>query len=205
MRSAIFLILLLSVFIGCEERRTMNRAQAVSNAAHLQLRDDLKWGEPIEVLAPVEIDANKQAWWQVRYHPGQNGQTRILLVDANSGWARLPPPDYRVRLPPAPKPSATAPVTMREGSSILIIVPFIDAGESALARTTREVERLNILASETGLLPRFGVRKHRDGRHSLIYGWDNERGIEKDERITQWLNLRTPYRNAVWENLAATP
>jgi hypothetical protein len=163
------------------------------------------WGEATEVLSPLEADAQNRFWWQIRYHPGKDGLPRIILVDAKTGWARLPPPDYRIRLPPPPKVSSNEPLQVSEGSYILVILPNIDANEERQREANREVMRLNALATNTGMSPLFSLRAARDGRSSLIYGWRNDGGIKQDKRIVEWLTLRTPYRDPVWENLAPTP
>ena len=54
-------------------------------------------------------------------------------------------------------------------------------------------------------MPLFSVREQRDQMVSLIYGWQNERGIAHEERIVEWLTARTPYRDVVWEDLAPKP
>ena len=207
MRLLMVILVAVSLFLitGCEERPPISRAQVVSNAAHLQLRDEIKWGEAIEVLQPGPMDANNKLWWQLRYHPGADGLNRIIIVDANSGWARLPPPDYQVRLPPPTKTSGENPENIYRGTYIVVILPGADPGDKSQMELEREVRRLNALANNTGLPPLFSLRPTRDGRQSLIYGWSNNQGIERHDRVITWLTVRTPYRDPQWENLAATP
>ncbi len=202
---SLIIALVLALLVGCEDRVFITRAQVVSNAGHLQIRDDFKWGEPIEVLDPSEPDANNKFWWQLRYHPGKDGVPRIIIVDSETGWARLPPPGYRPRMAAPPKVSSSQPLSIDEGSFILVILPDVDADQERQKEIAKEAARLNDLASNTGLTPMFSIRPTRDGRSSLIYGWHNNTGIKQSERIVEWLTVRTPYRDPVWINLASTP
>lgn len=200
-----FLLLMVGVMLfiaGCEDRPPISRAQVVSNAYNLQLRDGLAWGDAMETLPPVSADEHGRKWWQLRYRPGPAGEVRIMLVDAQTGWARQPPAGYVPRLTPPPKTNGDQPLTISEGSHILAIIPakVLDADQRRVL--DQETRRLNALAINTGLMPLFSVREQRDQMVSLIYGWQNERGIAHEERIVEWLTARTPYRDVVWEDLA---
>lgn len=197
-----FLALLIG---GCEDRPPITRAQVVSNAYNLQLRDGLNWGDAVETLAPVTADEHGKLWWQVRYRPAADGSARILLVDAESGWVRRPPAGYVPRLPPPPKISADQALSVAEGSFVVVVTPAKALDPEGRRALDQEVLRLNALATNTGLSPLFSVREQRDQQVSVIYGWQNERGIARNERVVEWLTARTPYRDVVWEDLAPRP
>ena len=186
---------------GCEDRPPISRAQVVSNAYNLQLRDGLIWGDAMETLPPVSADDQGKKWWQIRYRPGPAGEVRIMLVDGQSGWARQPPTSYVPRLTPPPKVNGDQPLTVSEGTHIISIIPpkVLDTEQRRVL--DQEMRRLNALATNTGLMPLFSVREQREQLVSLIYGWQNERGIAREERIVEWLTARTPYRGVVWEDL----
>ncbi len=190
---------------GCEDRAPITRAQVVSNAYNLQLRDGLTWGDAIETQAPVSADDRGRRWWQIRYRPGPDGEVRIMIVDAESGWARQPPAGYVPRLSPAPKATGDQPLTVSEGTNVLVVAPAKVVNVEQRLALDHEVRRLNALATNTGLMPLFSVREQRDQQVSLIYGWQHERGIAHEPRVVEWLTLRTPYRDAVWEDLAPRP
>ena len=84
--------------VGCREgRQPLNHGEVVAIANHYQIHEGVAWGEPSEVLDPVSPDEQGHSWWQVRYPDGPAGETRIILVDALSGWSRVPWPGYAVR------------------------------------------------------------------------------------------------------------
>jgi hypothetical protein len=204
--SLVPLAVLLLMSTGCEDRPPLSRAQAVSNAYNLQLRDGLNWGDAIETVAPGPADDRGKRWWQMRYRPGADGEVRIMLVDAESGWARRPPAGYVPRLPPAPKITGEQALTVAEGSHILVVAKPRPVADPDQRRTLdQEVLRLNALATNTGLTPLFSLREGRDQQVSIVYGWKNDRGIERQERVVEWLTARTPYRDVVWEDLLPKP
>lgn len=206
MRRLLVVPALLLALSGCEDRPPISRAQVVSNAYNLQLRDGLNWGDAIETLVPASPDDRGHRWWQVRYRPGNDGAVRILLVDAESGWVRYPPAGYVPRLPPPPKISSDQALTVAEGSHILVVTPWRPVNSPEERRTLdQEVLRLNALATNTGLNPLFSLREGRDQQVSIVYGWKNDRGIERQERVVEWMTARTPYRDVVWEDLAPKP
>lgn len=86
------LCVLLVLAAGCEPRRDIDRIQAVNLADHLQLREGLEWGAPVGHDAPTEASADGRRWWRIRYAAAPDGTPRFILVDAGSGWARLPRP-----------------------------------------------------------------------------------------------------------------
>ena len=76
--SLVPLAALLLLFAGCEDRPSLSRAQAVSNAYNLQLRDGLHWGDAIETVVPGPADDRGKSWWQMRYRPGPDGEVRMI-------------------------------------------------------------------------------------------------------------------------------
>jgi hypothetical protein len=194
-----FAILLL---VGCETRQPLARAQVAGIADNFQRREGLAWGDPTEVLAPGGVDARGRSWWQVRYADGKDGAARVILVDDATAWARAPWAGYALRSGVRPPPGAAHPVAVAEGPLVLVVAPAAPADDARVAESEREVARLNGLAGETGLAPLFGLRRTRDGKLALVYGWQATHGIARDERIAEWLTLRTPYRDATWESFA---
>ncbi len=205
MRRILLAGVVLVLVAGCEDRTPITRAQVVSNAYNLQLRDGLIWGDAVEALPPAEADERGRRWWQIRYRPGPDGTTRFMLVDGESGWARQPPAGYVPRQAPPAKISGEQPLAVVDGSNVLIVVPgkVLDAAQRRAL--DQEVLRLNALATNTGLMPLFSVREQRDQQVAVIYGWQNDHGIAREPRVIEWLTVRTPYRDAQWEELVPRP
>jgi hypothetical protein len=190
---------------GCEEREPVTRAQVVSHAYNLQVRDGVNWGEPVETLPPATVDADGRRWWQLRYHPGKDGRSRVVLVDADSGWARYAPQDYVPRQAPPPKASGEQPLAVPEGSLVLVVTPAATVDDAGRRALEQEVRRLNALATNTGLPALFSLRERRDQQVSVIYGWQGDHGIAREERVVDWITARTPYRDLQWEDQAPRP
>lgn len=205
MRRMLLVPALLLVLPGCEDRPPISRAQVVSNAYNLQLRDGLTWGDAVETLPPGTVDDRGHRWWQVRYRPGNDGAVRIILVDADSGWARHVPAGYVPRLPQPAKTTGDQPLTIAEGTWIVVVAPAKAVDAEQRRALEQEVLRLNALGTNTGLMPLFSLREQRDQQVSLVYGWQHDRGIAREPRVVDWLTARTPYREVVWENLAPNP
>jgi hypothetical protein len=193
------------ILAGCEDRPPISRAQVVSNAYNLQLRDGLTWGDAVETLPPGAPDDRGHRWWQVRYRPGNEGAVRIILVDAESGWARHVPEGYVPRLPQPPKITGDRPLSIAEGTWIVVVTPARAVDAEQRRALEQEALRLNALGTNTGLVPLFSLREQRDQQVSLVYGWQHDRGIAREPRVVDWLTARTPYRDMVWENLAPAP
>lgn len=198
----IALALAIFALVGCETRIPLARAQVVGIADNFQRREALNWGDPTEVLAPGDVDAQGRSWWQVRYADGKDSAARVILVDDATSWARAPWPGYVLRSGAKPPPGAAHPVSVVEGPMVLVVVPAATVEDARGAELEREIARLNGLAGETGLAPLFGLRRTRDGKVAVIYGWQTTHGIARDDRVVEWLTLRTPYRNAAWESFA---
>ncbi len=187
---------------GCEERVPLNQSIAVSIADHYQRYQNVNWGDPTEVLPPGEPDADGRRWWQMRYRTGEDGARRMILVDHDSGWARYPAMDYIERVPPRARPDAANPLQVAEGSWILRLTRPKILDQQGRVAMEREVIRLNTLAGRTGLVPIFSLRQHADGSSTVIYGWQADRGIARDEQVLDWVKRRTVYgEDAAWEDL----
>ncbi len=200
MRAALLLMLVCLCSVGCDPRPPITRTQVGVIAGNLQLREGLSWGDPRDVQPPVEFAGHR--WWQVTY-----AQDRIILVDADSGWARLPMPGYPIRRAATPAVStSTAPEMVADGSWLLVLEPSLRREPAQEGALEREAARLNALAAQTGLYPLFSVRLDRQGQSALVYGWQGDRGIAQDPRVDAWLKLRTDHKLARWTDLlAGTP
>lgn len=199
-RAALALAIL--ALVACETRPPLARGQVVGIADSFQRREGVNWGDPLEVLSPAGVDANGRSWWQVRYPDGKDGTARVVLVDDASAWARAPWPGYALRSGVRPPPGIAHPVVVTEGPLVLMVVAAAVVDELRSAELEREVARLNGLAGETGLAPLFGLRRTPDGKVAVTYGWQARHGIARDERVVEWLTLRTPYRGVTWESFA---
>ncbi|HYE05448.1 MAG TPA: hypothetical protein VEL07_07940 [Planctomycetota bacterium] len=186
------------VVVACEPRRPLARAEVVGKADSLQRAIGADWGAPIAVLPPDGADADGRRWWQVTYAPGASGADRVVLVDHDTGWARLPPAGWRIRPAAGAGGAAAAPDALQPGADLLIVATARDRGAEELAR---EVERLNALARNTGLAPRFSLRDAR-GETQIVYGWSGDAGMRRDDAVRDWLRMRTPYADAYWVELA---
>jgi hypothetical protein len=197
--SALAVLLLMST--ACEQRAPLGQGEVAGIADHLQLREHLNWGDPIEVLPPARSDADGHLWWQARYANGPDGSSRIIIVDDESGWSRLPPPGYVARSKPLGKPSAAVPVVAAEGPFVLLLTPSQEEDDQGRLVLEREVVRLNALAGSNGLIPLFSLRHGHDNQVSIVYGWQGDQGIAKDPRVVEWIALRTPYHDTHWVDL----
>jgi hypothetical protein len=203
-RPIALLALVLAVLASCESRPPLARAQVAAIADNTQREFGLNWGDPDEVLPP-ETGVDGHRWWQVRYRTGADGALRLILVDHDSGWGRLPPEGYAPRITPArPAPSASAAATapaLAEGSWLLVLEPHAQVDGARAGELAREAMRLNALAAGNGLYPAFTVHQDRAGRQALVYGWQGDRGMARDERVAEWVRLRTAYAQAAWLDL----
>ncbi len=195
------LVLLLALLLGCEGRPPLNRAQVVAAADSLLLRENLTWGEATEVLPPVAPERDGRRWWQIRYAPGPDGRQRIVLLDDESRWARLPPADWVPRVAAVSRVADPSEVVLQAGPSILIVSGTQRFPEERRAELLVDVAELNRTAGRTGLHPAFSVRQDRDGSLGIVYGWQEDHGIVRDERIRDWLALRTRWTDSVWIDL----
>ena len=185
---------------GCVAPAPITRGAAAGIADNVQRAHSMSWGDPIEVLPPSTPDADGHRWWQVRY---AGTPARLIIIDADTGWGRLPSSDYvpRGQLQPPPPVDGRAPL-VQEGSFIYCLTAPTVADEAGVIQLDREAARLNALAGTTDLYPLFSVRTDRSGRSSLIYGWQGDRGMARDEHVAQWVAVRTTYAaTAQWSDL----
>lgn len=195
-------LLLFALLLGCEGRPPLNRAQVVGAADSLLLREDLDWGEAKEVLPPDRADADGRRWWQVRYAPGPDGRDRLVLLDDASRWARLPPADWTPRVTAVSRPPDPDRVALQSGPSILFVSGEERFPEERRAELLVDIAELNRLATRTGLHPAFSLRRDNDGTLAIVYGWFDDHGIVRDERIRDWLALRTRWTRSAWIDIA---
>jgi hypothetical protein len=169
----------------------------------VQRAQHVAWGDPTSVLEPLAGDDGRR-WWQVRYADGAQGEIRVILVDDASGWGRLPPAGYQVRVPPAKAATVPQQPTQAEpGSWVLRLTEPTTLAADADAALDREATRLNALAGQTGIYPLFRAHRDEAGRTTLLYGWQGDRGIAQDDAVTRWVATRTTYATARWVDLLA--
>jgi len=194
-------VLLLALLLGCEGRPPLNRAQAISATDSLLLRDNRTWGDAVEVLPPDRADADGRRWWQVRYAPDPAGTDRIVILDDASRWARLPPAGWTPRVAAVSRSPDPTQVLIQTGPSILLVEGAEAVGEDRRAHLLVDIAELNRLAGRTGLQPAFSLREGRDGGLLMVYGWQDGQGMARDERVRDWLALRTRFTRSVWLDL----
>lgn len=180
------------------ERTTPNRGQAIAFACHWLEGKNWDWGPVTRVWPPTAAGASIwQRTWQVDFiGPTADGGPASLLVAADEGWVSRPPSDQplRIALYAAP-PEAAAPIA---GTWILIL------DEGGPARREPANARRLALAEEglrQGLPDRFQVRPLRDGGWQLTYGWDGERGVQRDEAIARSVQALVPDLPVRWVDL----
>ncbi|MBA3710355.1 MAG: hypothetical protein H0W83_16215 [Planctomycetes bacterium] len=197
------MILALFAAAGCEPRQPPGQGEVVGASDNLLLHEGSQWGTPVEVLPPGPPDAHGSRWWQLRYADEIGGVrgSRLVIVDAHSAWAQHPYAGYVVRVPTSAKSSATNPVVVQEGAFILMVTPPAVVDDEKMAELEREVARLNALGGEAGLYPIFSLRTNRAGETAIVYGWQGDRGIQRDDRVSEWLTARTPYGAGTWVDL----
>lgn len=196
MRRCLLLLPVVMLLVACDPRPPIVRTEIGSLAQNLQVREGLAWGDPTDIQPPAEFEGRR--WWQVTYAEGQ-----IILVDADSGWARFPGSGYTVRRTATHRPTEATTLMVTEGSWLLVVIPSQIRNETGLGELEREAARLNALAGQTGLYPLFSVRLDHQGRSALVYGWQSDRGIARDTHIDAWLQVRTTHRDARWVDLLA--
>ena len=188
------------LLLGCvEERVAPTRGQVSAFAEQFLLGQEWDWGPIERYWEPTEDGGRHGRYWQIDFHgPVSSGHAPILLVDAETGWVRLPPADYRRRVDirPATTPARPA-VVIAPGSWIHVLAEVED---TATAR--EQVQRLNERALADGLAPLFVVRAPRQGPPQLVYGWDGASGILRDGTVSAWLRQLGSWPQARWVDLA---
>jgi hypothetical protein len=190
-----------AAFVHPHERRAWwSRPLAIANADAKVFREQLPWGPVDRVFEPAAW--RNGMWWQINYHPpaGEEGPC-LVLVDANSGWARLPPADYHPRVmasagSPASNQRAVpvgAPEAPR-GSWLLQI--DADAFRDDLPALAHAI---NDMARGQGL-PALAIVRQAPTPH-VVYGWQGEYGMAYDPALQHWLAQAQPSWRTVWIDL----
>jgi hypothetical protein len=187
----------LMVASGCGERQALDRYIVIGVADSLQRREGINWGAPQDVLPPE----GRSSWWQVSYGSGPDGESRLILVDNETAWARFPPPNYRPRVPAESRPVQGQEVAVQPGPWVLVVTGTQSYQEGARPDLEAEVRQLNELAEHTGLYPSFSLREERGGGVQIVYGWQKNHGIARDEKVRDWLHLRTRFDHSLWIRL----
>lgn len=192
---------------ACErDRMELTRGRVMALADQFCTGQQLAWGPVDEAWPPLQGHPIYGDWWQVDYHgPSQDGQPTVVLVDADSGWARRPWPGYPLRVAlPAAGSSAAAPsdpsTWVRPGRWILALAHNAEA-----AALDIRIANLNNTARVDRLPPLFSRRAPRHGPVQLIYGWDGTSGIRRDGRISAWMAEHTTVGDSVWIDLGNEP
>jgi hypothetical protein len=205
------LLVALLLMAGCEPRQPLTRVEVVGIADSLLRTNGLAWSDPVEVIEPpMQPDPDGRRWWQLRYEPradrtGDRTAPYVIIVDDATSWARFPTDSYVVRRPPlrTGEPPPATPALVREGTRIMLLTEPAEITPERTGELTREAARLNGMAAATGLHPLFSVRRDRNGRSALIYGWQGDRGMAEDAAVRDWLHARTAYDAARWIDLDA--
>jgi hypothetical protein len=204
MFARLILALLITLAVaGCQQPRPpLSEGQAANCADSLLLNEHLSWGEAVEMIEPDATDRGGHRWWQVRYRTGPDGAPRIVLVDDQTRWARLPPPGWTARVHASAPSADVAPQRLVAGPWILGVTGAEAEDASMHAQRVVDANELNHLAARTGLVPAFSVRELRDGRTQLVYGWQGDSGMARDEKVRDWLRLRTRWQSSAWIDLS---
>ena len=198
--TSLWLLVILLAVSACDTRPPLTRGQAIGSADQFQLARGWTWGEPVEVLAPGLADAQGRRWWQVRYADGGDGP-RVILVDDASGWARRS--TGLVQMAPAahlPVAATAADLALADGRWVVMVEPFASREADAEAALEREAARLNALASGAGRYPVCSLRHDPAGRSALVYGWQGDRGMARDESLLAWF-ADAGHPTAAWVDL----
>ncbi|NRA37476.1 MAG: hypothetical protein HRU15_05005 [Planctomycetes bacterium] len=208
--------LILCLIAACDDPRVPMVPGQVLAIADMRLElKGLEWGIARELLKPADPDENGRYFWTIQYAPGPNDEIRVIFVNEHTQWAqihevgrktdsragsKLKTPDKIETMQVQPRSEKIAQqLAMQEGSMIFIVAEEAIKGQRSNFQA--EANRLNIFAEASGLLPNFSVRTFTGGSQ-LIYGWNGEHGIQKNKRISDWVELRTDYTASYWLDLA---
>ncbi len=207
-----FPLLLASVLaLGCDPARESSgpavaRGRAMAAAdAYLDHRE-LDWGPIVRVWQPEADPLLEGLWWQIDYRVGPAGTHRCLLVDAQSAWVRRPPEGYRARIdlratsPAVPRapPGGARPVREDDDTWIVVCEAPHPPGPDPAGR----VAALNA-AVRGRWRELFTLRELPGGRVQLVYGWEGDSGIVRDDELLHTLRELPGCAGARWFNLAA--
>lgn len=199
--------LVLLLVLGCVDRPPPNDAQVSAAAAAMVRQHGLVWGPVTAVWPPGEADAEGRRWWQVDFREALGERRPVVLVDADSAWVRFPDPGERVRVGLSPLRSRVvdrpAEPAGPDGSTWILVVREYARDQTRVAGA--EAERLNAFAADSALRPLFSVRSTTVGGIQLVYGWDGERGIRRDEAVADYLERWDEPPPLRWIDLSAAP
>ncbi len=184
---------------SCDDPREPLAKGQVMSIADMKLElKKLDWGNPREVVEPLDINKDGRLFWTVHYDLGPKNEIRVVFVNAHTHWAQAQEGPAREV---ATELVQNKPLTVVEQSRYTPGPYIVILSKDTFEVVSAEVNRLNALAKETGLLPMFSVRTLPNGEFQLVYGWDNEQGIKKIDKVGDWIEVRTTYKNYVWLNL----
>jgi hypothetical protein len=90
------------ILAACEPARPLAHYEARSAAVNWCIREGKAWGDPVQTEKPAAADARGRRWWTIRFA----GADQVVLVDADSGWAKPAPAAVSAPAPrPAPAPA----------------------------------------------------------------------------------------------------
>ncbi|MFW5750026.1 MAG: hypothetical protein ACOCZK_00110 [Planctomycetota bacterium] len=197
--------------LGCDPARepegpAVARGRAMAAAdAYLDHRE-LDWGAIVRVWQPEADPLLEGLWWQIDYRVGPAGEHRCLLVDAQSAWVRRPPADYRARIdlratsPAVPRTGRVRERPVREDDDTWIVVcePPHAPGPDQAGR----VAELNA-AVRGRWRELFTLRELPGDRVQVVYGWEGDSGIVRDDELLHALRQLPGCSGARWIDLAA--
>jgi hypothetical protein len=200
------LALLALMATACTEREPPNEGQVTAMAGALVEQYDLVWGPPTAVWPPSSPDADGRRWWQVDYRDHRALRDPVVLVDAQTGWARFAQAGEQIRFGISPLRNRhidrpAAPPASGDAGSWILVVSEHDEDLDIEA----EARRLNQIAGRSSLRPLFSVRITRRGDRQVVYGWDGTQGINRDDLVTQFLLRWGEPAPIGWEDLARVP
>ena len=194
------LALVLLLLSSCDDPRIPLARGTVISFADMKLElEGRDWGRARSVVPPGEGDYDGRRFWTVHYGLGPDNEQRIVYVNDETHWAHV-----RSARDPAlvttnavqAKPAAVMRQSQYPSGSFIVV---LSQGQEQQIRS--EVNRLNKLALENGLLPQFSTRALPNASFQLVYGWNGEHGIERLDEIGDWISLRTSYTSFYWLNL----
>lgn len=189
MRILLFLpALLLLGLASCSPPRPQNVFQAVAAAENYQEREGLSWGMAWSVIEPSYPNLDGRIFIQVAYAPDPaSGDPRIILVNRDTGWVRLPPQDY-VQVPNTNgRPVYPSSAVSVPGDAFLVVTNFSGTHEKLIAKA----KELSALCPADHLAPLFSIKKI-DDQERLIYGRQGSLGLGNPQNQLQRLQQRFP-------------
>ena len=196
--AAFAMVMLVLSLTSCEQREPLSQGLVMAQADVFIEDKGWQWGPIRQVWQPALESGGESAaeirgsrWWQVDFHgPHQDGLLPIVLVDADTGWVRLPPADYQ------PRQSRLPETSLQAGSYVLVL-------EGATDDLVEERDRLNAQAESDGHVPLFVIRESRRHGKQLVYGWNGSNGLALDPSIRAWVVAQASWADVYWLGLGA--